>query len=68
MLTAVVIKYAGNILKTFATVLALLCTCFISMFVFDFLPTGLFWLGVTGVSASVVMYAVKTPFVNSCVC
>ena len=25
--TAVVIKFAGNVLKTFATVLALLCTC-----------------------------------------
>lgn len=29
--TAVVIKFAGNVLKTFATVLALLCTCAWSM-------------------------------------
>ncbi|KAL3920486.1 MAG: hypothetical protein SGPRY_005234 [Prymnesium sp.] len=57
MLTAIVIKYAGNILKTFATVLALLCTCFVSMLVFDFFPTPLFWVGVAVVSCSVILYS-----------
>jgi len=61
MLTAVVIKYAGNILKTFATVLALLCTCFVSMLVFHFHPTPLFWLGVATVSMSVFLYSMKLP-------
>jgi UDP-sugar transporter A1/2/3 len=42
LLTAVVIKFAGNVLKTFATVLALLCTCAWSMLLFqDFQPTRL---------------------------
>jgi len=57
MLAAVVIKYAGNILKTFATVLAILCTCFISIPLFSFQPTPLFWGGVFVVSLSVWMYA-----------
>lgn len=57
MLAAVVIKYAGNILKTFATVLAILCTCFVSVPLFSFQPTPLFWGGVVVVSFSVWMYA-----------
>lgn len=65
MLTAVVIKYAGNILKTFATVLALLCTCGVSMFVFDFHPTALFWAGVCFVSASVALYSMRVPCLSA---
>ena len=57
LLTAFVIKFAGNVLKTFATVLALLCTCSISTFLFDFNPTVLFHVGVTITALSICMYA-----------
>jgi len=57
LLTAIVIKHAGNVLKTFATVLALLCTCGWSMLLFDFHPTSLFWAGVSLTATSIWMYA-----------
>ena len=57
LLTAVVIKFAGNVLKTFATVLALLCTCVISMLLFDFHPTSLFAAGVATTAISVWLYS-----------
>jgi len=57
LLTAFVIKFAGNVLKTFATVLALLCTCFASTLLFDFTPTPLFGLGVALTAASIWLYA-----------
>jgi len=57
MLAALVIKYAGNILKTFATVLAILCTCFVSIPLFDFKPTALFWTGISVVAASIWLYS-----------
>ena len=57
LLTAVVIKFAGNVLKTFATVLALLATCFISALIFDFRPTPLFATGVAVTAASVWLYS-----------
>jgi len=55
--TAVVIKFAGNVLKTFATVLALLLTCGSSMVLFDFHPTQLFFEGIGLVCVSVWLYA-----------
>ena len=57
LLTAFVIKFAGNVLKTFATVLALLCTCAVSTLLFDFTPTPLFGLGVAATAASIWLYA-----------
>ena len=57
LLTAFVIKFAGNVLKTFATVLALLCTCAASMVLFDFTPTPLFGVGVAATAASIWLYA-----------
>lgn len=57
LLTAFVIKFAGNVLKTFATVLALLCTCGVSTLLFDFHPTPLFGLGVAATAASIWLYA-----------
>merc|ERR1712100_915818 len=51
--TAVVIKFAGNVLKTFATVLTLLLTCCSSMVLFDFHPTQLFFEGIGLVCVSV---------------
>lgn len=57
LLTAFVIKFAGNVLKTFATVLALLCTCTVSTFLFDFQPTPLFGLGISATAGSIWLYA-----------
>ena len=57
LLTAIVIKHAGNVLKTFAAVLALLMTCGLSMLLFDYHPTALFWSGLLTVSASIWLYA-----------
>ena len=57
LLTAFVIKFAGNVLKTFATVLALLCTCFASTLLFDFHPTPLFGIGVALTAVSIWLYA-----------
>ena len=57
LLTAIVIKFAGNILKTFATVLALLLTCVWSMVLFDFHPTPLFSAGIAITATSVWLYA-----------
>ena len=57
LLTAIVIKHAGNVLKTFAAALALLMTCGLSMLIFDFHPTALFWAGVLTVAASIWLYA-----------
>jgi UDP-sugar transporter A1/2/3 len=57
LLTAFVIKFAGNVLKTFATVLALLCTCFVSTLIFDFQPTPLFALGVAATALSIYLYS-----------
>lgn len=57
LLTAVVIKFAGNVLKTFATVLALLATCFLSTLLFDFHPTPLFAAGVAVTATSIWLYA-----------
>ncbi|KAJ1635887.1 nucleotide-sugar transporter-domain-containing protein [Pavlovales sp. CCMP2436] len=59
LLVAVVIKYADNILKTFATVLAIVCSCFVSMMIaaFDFKPSPIFFAGVTVVFASIFLYS-----------
>ena len=56
LLTGVVIKYAGNILKNFANALAILTTSFLAMALFAYHPTGLFWLGVIIVCLATSMY------------
>jgi len=56
LLTGVVIKYAGNILKSFAGALAILLTDFVAMALFAYKPTGLFWIGMVGVCTAVTMY------------
>lgn len=52
-------QYADNILKTFATVLAIVCSCFVSMSIpsFDFRPSLVFFCGVATVFASIFLYA-----------
>lgn len=60
LLTAVVVKYADNILKALATSLAVVLSVIISVFVFDKLPTGQFVLGAILVNGSVYAYG-KAP-------
>jgi len=52
ILVAVVVKYADNILKGFATSISIILSCTISYFAFDFNITLIFMLG-----CSLVMYA-----------
>lgn len=56
LLTGVVIKYAGNILKGFANALAILTTSFISIPLFNYHPDSRFWAAVVCVCAASVMY------------
>ena len=59
LLVALVIKYAGNMPKAFATAVGIVLTTFISMYVFvTFSPTMMFWVGVGVVAASILMYAI----------
>jgi len=61
LLTAVVIKFAGNILKGFATALALISTSLISIPMLGFSPAALFWVGLVAVILSTFMYS-TSPF------
>ena len=61
LLTAVVIKYAGNMLKSFATSLSLISTSLLSMPMLGYEPTALFWIGIVVVCVATMMYASPTP-------
>ncbi|RLN94770.1 hypothetical protein BBJ28_00017299 [Nothophytophthora sp. Chile5] len=63
LLTAVVVKYADNILKAFATSIAVVLSVILSIFVFDKVPTGQFVLGAVLVNGSVYIYG-KAPSWN----
>ena len=65
LLTGVVIKYAGNVLKGFANAIAILTTCFISIPAFDYRPTHTFWIGLVGVCVATSMYS--APSLDECV-
>mmetsp|Transcript_137675 Transcript_137675/g.294255 ORF Transcript_137675/g.294255 Transcript_137675/m.294255 type:complete len:405 (-) Transcript_137675:93-1307(-) len=54
---AVVVKYADNIAKGFATGLSIIASCCISASLFDFVPNQVFALGVTCVLASIGIYS-----------
>ena len=54
---ALVVKYADNILKGFATSLAIVLTCVISVFLFDFSLTARFAAGAALVLYSTYMYS-----------
>uniref|UniRef100_A0A3P8S6Z9 Solute carrier family 35 member A3b n=1 Tax=Amphiprion percula TaxID=161767 RepID=A0A3P8S6Z9_AMPPE len=57
LVVAVVIKYADNILKGFATSLSIILSTLISYFMLkDFSPTGLFFLGALLVIAATFLY------------
>jgi UDP-sugar transporter A1/2/3 len=56
LLIAIVIKYADNILKGFACSFAIVCSSILSIFMFDFWPGSLFYIGTTLVAVSVYLY------------
>lgn len=56
ILVAVVVKYADNILKGFATSAAIILSCIVSIFFFDFQPSLTFLFATGLVIGSVYMY------------
>lgn len=59
LLVAVVVKYADNILKCFATSLAIIITCIVSVFLFGFSISHQFSLGADLVIGSIFMYSIS---------
>lgn len=66
LIVAMVVKYADNILKGFATSLAIVISCVASIFLFNFYITFQFACGAALVICSIFMYGhkVKTPEKN----
>jgi len=58
---AVVVKYADNILKGFASSAAIIISCIVSMYIFDFVLTTLFVIGATLVIIATYMYSKFAP-------
>ncbi|KAI6198853.1 hypothetical protein M3Y96_00563600 [Aphelenchoides besseyi] len=58
LLIAVVVKYADNILKAFATSVAIIVSTVVSIFFFGIIPEPLFLLGATLVIGAVVVYSI----------
>ena len=56
LLIAAVVKYADNILKAFATSVAIIVVSLISHFFFAFEPSGLFFVGGAGVVYAIFLY------------
>ena len=61
LLVAMVVKYADNILKGFATSLAIILSCIVSIYLFDFHLTLQFSVGTLLVMASVFLYSYSPP-------
>ena len=57
LLVAVVVKYADNILKGFATSLAILVSCIASVYLFDFHVTAVFTFGAAQVMLATYLYS-----------
>ena len=57
LIVAVVVKYADNVLKVFASSFSIIFSCLISAVLFDFRPNGLFVLGAGLVCLSTVLYS-----------
>ncbi|XP_054005042.1 UDP-galactose translocator [Hylaeus anthracinus] len=66
LIVAMVVKYADNILKGFATSLAIIISCVASIYLFDFNLTLKFSLGAVLVICSIFMYGhqPKTTFID----
>ena len=56
LIVAVVVKYADNVLKVFATSFSIIVSCIVSAVLFDFRPNLRFLVGTALVMASTVMY------------
>lgn len=56
LIVAVVVKYADNILKGFATSLAIIISCVASIYIFDFQLTWSFTMGAALVICSIFLY------------
>lgn len=56
LIVAVVVKYADNILKGFATSVAIIISCIASIYIFDFRLTLQFVCGTTMVIGSIFLY------------
>lgn len=61
LLVAVVIKYADNILKGFATSVSIIVSTVVAVFLFDFTVTPLFVLGAALVILAVYLYSLPKP-------
>lgn len=61
LLVAMVVKYADNILKGFATSLAIIISCVVSIYLFHFQLTAMFVCGTTMVLSAVFMYSYQPP-------
>lgn len=65
LITAQVIKYAGNMPKTFAAALGLVCTSVMSIPMFGYWDaTPLFWLGVLSVSGATLLFEGRKPMIS----
>lgn len=56
LLVAVVVKYADNILKGFATSVAIVISCIVSIYLFNFILTVQFACGTMFVIGSIFLY------------
>ncbi|EPB67174.1 Nucleotide-sugar transporter, partial [Ancylostoma ceylanicum] len=64
LVVAVVIKFADNILKAFATSFAIVLNCILAYFLFNFRPTMFFVVGASFVIGAVFVYSIypyRTP-------
>lgn len=61
LIVAMVVKYADNILKGFATSLAIIISCIASIYLFNFVLSFQFIIGVTLVISSVYGYNYRPP-------
>lgn len=57
LIVAVVVKYADNVLKTFASSFGIVISCIISAILFDFHPNFAFLIGTALVVTSTVLYS-----------
>lgn len=57
LIVAVVVRYADNVLKVFATSFSIVVSCIISAFLFDFHPNMSFLVGASLVVTATVMYS-----------
>ena len=61
LVVAIVIKYADNILKSFATAVSIITSTIVSMYVFDFKVTQLFTFGSVLVFIAIRLYSQPPP-------